>query len=59
MPIRGSEPSLDFRFGNFLIDPHVNIHWFAGLSDLWLVGRTQPRMAVNVAQHKTVNLLKT
>ena len=30
-----------------------------GVSNLPPAGRTQPRMAVNAAQHKTVNLLKT
>ena len=31
----------------------------AGVSNLWPAGRMQSRMAVNVAQHKIVNLLKT
>ena len=30
-----------------------------GVSNLRPMGRMQPRMAVNVAQHKIVNLLKT
>ena len=29
------------------------------VSSLQPVGRTQPRMAVNVAQHKIINVLKT
>ena len=31
----------------------------AGVSNLQPSGCMQPRMAVNVAEHKTVNLLKT
>ena len=31
----------------------------AGVSNLWPMGHMGPRMAVNVAQHKIVNLLKT
>ena len=30
-----------------------------GVSNLRPMGCTQPRMAVNAAQHKTLNLLKT
>ena len=34
--------------------------WFhSGVSSLWPVGCVRPRMAVNVAQHKIINLLKT
>ena len=33
--------------------------YLPGASNLWPVGCMQPGMAVNVAQHKTVNLLKT
>ena len=31
----------------------------AGVSNLWSVGHTRPRTAMNAAQHKIVNLLKT
>ena len=31
----------------------------SGVSNLWPVGHMQPRMAVNAAQHKIINLLKT
>ena len=31
----------------------------AGVSNLWPMGHMQPRMAVNAAQHKIINLLKT
>ena len=34
-------------------------HILAGVSNLRPVGRMQPRMARNAAQHKIVNLLKT
>ena len=30
-----------------------------GVSNLWSLGSMQPGMAVNVAQHKTIDLLKT
>ena len=31
----------------------------ARVSNLWSTGRMQPRMAMNAAQHKIINLLKT
>ena len=31
----------------------------AGVSSPWPMGHMRPRMAMNVAQHKIVNLLKT
>ena len=32
--------------------------WSPGVSNLWPMGHMQPRMAMNVAQHKIINLLK-
>ena len=32
---------------------------FPGVSNPWPVGRMRPRMAMNAAQHKIINLLKT
>ena len=31
----------------------------AGVSDPWPTGHMQPKMPMDAAQHKTVNLLKT
>ena len=30
-----------------------------GVSHLWILGLMRPRMAMNVTQHKIINLLKT
>ena len=38
---------------------HNEPHSLSGVSNLWPTGRIQPRMDVNAAQHKIVDLLKT
>ena len=69
--VRNSEPSLRFaeQMWSLALEaktpPTELLCYFhqlilkAGVSSPWAAGRLRPRMAVNVAQHKVVNVLKT